>query len=261
MYPWEKEKSSDGEPENQGFPWSKAPPQADADFEIPPLNEREESAVQLMIQTAREQPWVADPRLPILAYRQEDAQQPPWVPFAAMAAGAACLGGLLVFFLSQPPAPDSSKITTISTTHTLEKIDPLIASSASTPTGTTKSALLLPTDPEAYLNQQQGTGRDNPFKDTIPPPPLPKPAVTARATARIKPIPPTPPPQPVFTLVSLAISRSDRVAIIQVSNLNPTPSVHEVSPGDQVAGWQVRSVTSDRVLLAKGKKTQILSAQ
>jgi hypothetical protein len=259
-YPWEKdepeEESEDGSfeegegSEEAAFPWlqNEEPEQSSATLNTP-LSPEEEAAVQKMVVNARRKPWNGKAQPLVLSYVNTEPEPLDWKLPVGILAGTACLGALAFFLLNQhsePVAPLDSE-PTVASTNTLP---PLAKSSIPENSG----ALIPPADLDA-VREKTNKGRANPFKDTLPPPPPPPPPPIVQTVVAPRQAKPLPPPQPIFTGISVAVSGNDRVAIIQVSGLSPAPTVHEVTVGDQVAGWSVKSVTTERTVLVKGNKT------
>lgn len=259
-YPWEKDESEevpeDEESAEVDFPWLKeeATEQSAPTLDTP-LSPEEEAVVQTMVVNARRKPGNVNAQPPILSYVNTEPEPIDWKLPVGILAGTACLGALAFFLINQPPGTTVSTTSSITTT-TAETLSP-----PATSTIPENSTALIPTADLNAVRENMSKGRSNPFKDALPPPsppPPPPPPLQAFQTVAApapKPVKPLPPPQPIFSGVSVAVSGNDRVAIIQVSGLTPTPTIHEVTIGDQVAGWSVKSVTTERTILVKGNKT------
>jgi hypothetical protein len=259
-YPWEKdepEEEFEGEGSEEGesseetaFPWldNEGAEQQSSPTLNTPLSPEEEAVVQTMVVNARRKPWNGKAQPPVLSYVNTEPEPLDWKLPVGILAGAACLGALAFFLLNQQP--ESSISTTRSTTTTTETLPP-----ATTSTIPENNGALIPTADLDAVREKTNKGRANPFKDTLPVPPPPPPPPVVKAAVAPPPAKPLPPPQPIFTGISVAVSGNDRVAIIQVSGLSPAPTIHEVTIGDQVAGWSVKSVTTERTVLVKGNKT------
>jgi hypothetical protein len=256
-YPWEKDESEevpeDEESAEADFPWltEEAKEQSAPTLDTP-LSPEEEAVVQTMVVNARRKPGNVNAQPPILSYVNTEPAPIDWKLPVGILAGTACLGALAFFLINQPPGTTVST-TRSSTTTTAQTLPPPTTSTIPENSG----ALIPPADLNA-VREKMNKGRSNPFKDALPPLPLPQPAGPIAQTAVApapKPAKPLPPPQPIFSGVSVAVSGDDRVAIIQVSGLTPAPTIHEVTIGDQVAGWSVKSVTTERTVLVKGNKT------
>jgi hypothetical protein len=259
-YPWEKdepEEESEGDASEEGegseetaFPWLKDEEAEQSAATLnEPLSPEEEAVVQTMVVNARRKPWNAKAQPPILSYVNTEPEPLDWKLPVGILAGTACIGALAFFLLNQQPGTTVST-TSSTTTTTAETLPP-----ATTSTIPENSSALIPTADLDAVREKTNKGRANPFKDTLPVPPPPPPPPVVKTAVAPPPAKPLPPPQPIFTGVSVAVSGNDRVAIIQVSGLTPAPTIHEVTIGDQVAGWSVKSVTTERTVLVKGKKT------
>ncbi len=255
-YPWEKDESEevpeDEESAEVAFPWLKeeATEQSAPALDTP-LSPEEEAVVQTMVVNARRKPRNVNAQPAILNYVNTEPEPPDWKLPVGILAGTACLGALAFFLINQQPGTTVSTTSSITTT-TAETLPP------TTSTIPENSGALIPTADLNEVRKQTSKGRSNPFKDTLPPPPPPPPPPSlpaAQIAVAPKPAKPLPPPQPIFSGISVAVSGNDRVAIIQVSGLTPAPTIHEVTIGDQVAGWSVKSVTTERTVLVKGNKT------
>jgi hypothetical protein len=258
QYPWEKPKDEgDAPPEEQGYyPWlgGEADPDGSED-DLPVLSGTEEVIVRQMVAEAGRKPWLLATSLPSFAYSDSNPEQPEWLPVAALAGGATLFGALLVFLLNQPAEPPPGPVATRQPVP--EQVRPSAETSAPPPADGT---LIPPTDPQAILEREKkSAGRDNPFRDTLPVEP-PPPTSAAAPVPVVKPVPPPPPPPPVLSVVSVAVSTSQQVALVQVTDQGRS-TVYEVASGDQVAGWQVKSVTAERVLLSKGRQIKTLLVQ
>lgn len=89
-------------------------------------------------------------------------------------------------------------------------------------------------------------------------PKKPTPAVFARLTERKQPsIRPEPAPEPVvkFTLHGVGLWNGHRAALIAT---DPGQQAEWIRSGDIVAGWQLREISHDRVLLAKKAKSMLI---
>jgi hypothetical protein len=257
-YPWEKdepEEESEGGSSEEGesseetaFPWLQNEEAGQSSATLnDPLSPEEEAVIQTMVVNARRKPWNAKSQPPVLSYVNTEPEPLDWKLPVGILAGTACLGALAFFLLNQQP---EQTISTTRTTTTAETLPPLAKSSIPE-----NSGALIPTADLDAVREKTNKGRANPFKDTLPVPPPPPPPPVVPAAVAPPPAKPLPPPQPIFTGISVAVAGNDRVAIIQVSGLSPTPTIHEVTIGDQVAGWSVKSVTTERTVLVKGNKT------
>lgn len=253
-YPWEKdeseEESESESSEETAFPWLKdeAAEQSRVDLDAT-LSPEEEAVLQTMVTDARRKPRGFNAQLPVLNYVNTEPEPIGWKLPLGILAGTACLGALAFFFANQHGAssPSVNRVATVKTTSTLP--------AAQTSAIPENSDVLIPPTDLNTIREQTSKGRSNPFKDTLPAPPPPPPPPPAPKAVAVKPVKPPPPPQPIFSGISVAVSGNDRVAIVQVSGLDPAPTVHEVMTGDQVAGWSVKSITTERAVLVKGNKT------
>lgn len=255
-YPWEKDESEevpeDEESAEVAFPWLKdeATEQSAPTLDTP-LSPEEEAVVQTMVVNARRKPRNVNAQPPTLSYVNTEPEPIDWKLPAGILAGTACLGALAFFLINQQPG------TTVSTTSSITTTTAETLPLPTTSTIPENSGALIPTADLNAVRENTSKGRSNPFKDALPPPPPPPPPPSlpvAQTAVAPKPAKPLPPPQPIFSGISVAVSGNDRVAIIQVSGLTPAPTIHEVTIGDQVAGWSVKSVTTERTVLVKGNK-------
>ncbi len=256
MYPWEKTSNSEPEPESDGeaeaFPWDAVAEPVDVSHSMP-LVELSVVEERLVSEIAANGSWAMNAPATFAYNEPEEAD---WRPVALVLAGAICVGALAVFALRQP---ESSSVTVVRRVTTEQTTTEVLPPTIAPPAGT----LIRPTDTRAVVSKTiEDGGRANPFRNALPPVPAPEVKLTpVPVVAAPRPLPPPPPPTPVFGVVSVAVSGDSRAAMIQVSGLESAPSLHEVTVGDQVEGWSVREINSQRVLLARGKKTQSLSAQ
>ncbi|MBC8120534.1 MAG: hypothetical protein H7Y22_01705 [Gemmatimonadaceae bacterium] len=269
MYPWEKPPQkpeaeaqapgTTGTELEEDFPWSarsaiQVPP---AELEEPEFSEREEQLVQSMLASARKQARIGELEHASLLDYTSDEPETDWRPLIGVALAAVCLGGL-GFWLTRPqPQTVVTRVPVPTASKAPQPPPPAVEEPSAL-----QDATIQPTDTRAVVARalREG-GRSNPFLSELPPPiPAAPPTSPAPEPKASPPPPPPPPPEPSLRLVSIATSRSDRIALIQVSG-SGTPYLQEVSVGDRVVGWQVKGITSEKIVLSKGKKSQTLSAQ
>lgn len=266
MYPWEKPPqkpeaeaqapSTAGTELEEDFPWSarSAIQEPPAELEEPEFSEREEQLVQSMLASARKQARIGELEYVSLDYTNEETET-DWRPLVGVALAALCLGSL-GFWLTRP---QPQTVTRVPVPAATDKTRPQNPPPAVEEPVALQDATIQPTDTRAVVARalREG-GRSNPFLSELPPPIAPTPPAPEPKAPSAPP--PPPPPEPSLNLVSIATSGSNRVALVQVSG-SGTPYLQEVSVGDRVVGWQVKGITSEKVVLSKGKQNQTLSAQ
>ncbi|AGY58861.1 hypothetical protein [Gloeobacter kilaueensis] len=260
MYPWEKPADAAPQtagPENLGdigqtYPWAAAPAERPGALAAPeeggmPLLSPDEERLVAQI-TADVPLTLGQPAL----IRYSASEKPVrWLPLAGVLAATVLFGALIILWL-RPAEPPVVVDPTARPSARPASVAPAKPARPAKPV----ASLIQPSPARPFVEKTlKDGGRTNPFYTAIPAPKPPPP---------LKPVkqpPPPPPPPPVLSLDSLAVSGSSRAALIRVTSSQSEPSVFEVSVGDGVAGWTVRSITTNQVVLVKGKLTRVLLAQ